>query len=98
MYSNIFLIPCCLVSNLNTSSIKTACGSLCYGLTSPEFKIIIMKFRDLSINNNKLLAPFYSIIPVDIELKPLIDEEALNTRLLSRNQTKDSQEKVLATI
>ena len=50
-----------------------------------------MKFRDLSINNNKLLAPFYSIIPVDIELKPLIDEEALNTRLLSRNQTKDSQ-------
>ena len=55
-----------------------------------------MKFTDLSINNNKLLAHFYSII--DIELKPLIDEEALNTRLLSRNQTKDSQEKVLATI
>ena len=35
-----------------------------------------MKFTDLSINNNKLLAHFYSII--DIELKPLIDEEALN--------------------
>ena len=35
-----------------------------------------MKFRDSSINNNKLLAPFYSIM--DIELKPLIDEEALN--------------------
>ena len=55
-----------------------------------------MKFTDLSINNNKLLAPFYSII--DIESNPLIDEEALNTRLLSRNITKDSQEKVLATI